>query len=232
MTELEFRDAPTVDLLDCFGNDDKVAEMARGSIGKMRSTPEANERLIRSLMRDGHKVPFEHCAMTFRIECPIFVSRQLVKHRHSSISEISGRYSELAPVFYIPSMDRPMGQEGSRMAYDMVHLDEDMELAVQEVMQTNSQSAWDDYEYLLERGVSRELSRAVLPTNIFTEIRMTVNLLSLMNILQLRIDWGSDAAKPSHPQYEIEQVATYMYWHFNNAFPVVSKAFAENGYAV
>src|SRR5690625_1789138 len=47
------------------------------------------------LIREKRLVPFEHQVMTFRIDAPIFVTRQILKHRISSISEESGRYSEL-----------------------------------------------------------------------------------------------------------------------------------------
>src|SRR5439155_9504766 len=42
---------------------------------------EADEGLIRFLMRDRHGSPFEHNAFRFHIRCPIFVAREWFRHR-------------------------------------------------------------------------------------------------------------------------------------------------------
>lgn len=236
MTEVQFQDHSVVEVLDTMGDDNKIAFMARGSLGNGKGTPESNVRLIRTLMTEGHKVPFEHCAMTFRIETPIFVSRQLVKHRHSSISEISGRYSELPAKFYIPAPGRPLGQEGKRMAYEMVPLSEGTESSIRAFMRANAQRVYGDYLAMLNSGVSREVARMVLPVNVFSELRMTVNLLSLMNILHLRNDWtghsNTEPVNPGHPQLEIQDVADTMASHMAERFPATFRAFADNGYII
>lgn len=240
MTEVVFQDHSKVELLDHMGDDDKIAFMARGSLGNGKGTPESNVWLIRGLMTEGHKVPFEHCAMTFRIETPIFVSRQLVKHRMSSISELSGRYTELPSKFYIPSVHRPLGQEGKRMEYKMVPLSEEGEEGARATMRCASDSAAREYQYLLSMGVSREVARVVLPVNTFTELRMTVNLLSLMNILHLRMEWSergldwtdTKPVKPGHPQFEIQEVADEMGHLMAEKFPATFQAFADNGFII
>lgn len=240
MTEVVFQDHSKVELIDHMGDDDKIAFMARGSLGNGKGTPESNVRLIRSLMTEGHKVPFEHCVMTFRIETPILVSRQLAKHRHSSISELSGRYTELPSKFYVPGESRPLGQEGKRMDYEMVHLDRSKESEIRAFIRDSARSSSVDYEIMLANGVSREVARMVLPVNTFTELRMTVNLLSLMNILHLRMDWSergldwtdTKPVKPGHPQFEIQEVADEMGHLMAEKFPATFQAFADNGFII
>lgn len=230
-----FRNDMHVGLLDCFGNDSKVARVARVSTRNDEATPERDARLVNTLVSEGHMVPLEHAAMTFRIECPIFVSRQIATHRISSISELSGRYSEMPPEFYVPGAHRKMGQIGSRMAYDMVDLGPERTAATQGIIEAASEQAWRSYEDALRMGAAREVARMVLPLNAYTEIRMTMNLRSLLNFLSLRVDWKSlgyvNVAQPSHPQWEVQEVALDMAEHLEDNFPAVWRAFQKKGFA-
>ena len=230
-----FRNDMHVGLLDCFGNDSKVARVARVSTRNDEATPERDARLVNTLVSEGHMVPLEHAAMTFRIECPIFVSRQIATHRISSISELSGRYSEMPPEFYVPGAHRKMGQIGSRMAYDMVDLGPERTAATQGIIEAASEQAWRSYEDALRMGAAREVARMVLPLNAYTEIRMTMNLRSLLNFLSLRVDWKSlgyvNVAQSSHPQWEVQEVALDMAEHLEDNFPAVWRAFQKKGFA-
>lgn len=232
---VRLRDDMVVDLLDVMGTDSKVAQVARVSTRNDKATPERDARLVSTLVSEGHMVPLEHAAMTFRIECPIFVSRQIVKHRMSSISELSGRYSEMPPEFYVPGEGRRLGQSGSRMAYDMVDLGPERTAATRGIIEAASEQAWRSYEDALRMGAAREVARMVLPVNAYTEIRMTMNLRSLLNFLSLRVNWVGrgfeHVAQPGHPQWEIEQVALQMSNHLIDNFPAVWEAFEKKGFA-
>ena len=107
-----FRSDMKVDLIDFMGGDDRVVQAARVSTkgSASREDTAGTGGLIRYLMREGHHVPFEHSVFTFYIEAPIFVTRQILKHRISSISETSGRYRELEGQFYVPADERPLVQ--------------------------------------------------------------------------------------------------------------------------
>ena len=232
--QVKFRSDMQVELLDCFGTDSKVAQVARVSTRNEEATPERDARLVGTLVNEGHMVPLEHAAMTFRIECPIFVARQIQKHRMGSQSELSARYTEMAPEFYVPGEHRKLGQTGSRMAYDMVDLGPERTAATRYIIEEASKRAWRSYEDALRMGTAREVARMVLPLNIYTEIRMTMNLRSLLNFLSLRVDWksqGYDNVKQvSHPQYEVQMVALEMAKHLMVNFPAVWQAFHEKGF--
>ena len=59
-----------------------VVNAARVSYGKSKgSLDEKDARLIRFLVDHGHTSPFRHPQLQFRVECPIFVERQLFKHQ-------------------------------------------------------------------------------------------------------------------------------------------------------
>ena len=89
-------------LLDVFGSDARIAESARVSYGKGTKKTSNDNALIRYLLRHKHTSPFEMCEVLFYLKVPIFVARQLVRHRTANINEVSGRYSEMPEELYVP----------------------------------------------------------------------------------------------------------------------------------
>lgn len=135
-------------------------------------------------MRDHHGVPFESMSATWRIQVPVFVQRQVVKHRSGvSVSEESGRYRELDPLFYVPSVDRPLGQVGKPMEYNLIPGNVQQLSMVQEDLRVIAVSAYASYKQMLDAGVTREIARSVLPLNWVTTAVVTFNARSLMHFL-------------------------------------------------
>jgi thymidylate synthase ThyX len=63
-------------------DDLSVVNAARVSFGRRKEQlDEADEGLIRFLMRDRHGTPFEHNSFRFHIRAPIFVAREWFRHR-------------------------------------------------------------------------------------------------------------------------------------------------------
>src|SRR5689334_19910396 len=101
-------DSGYVEYIDHFGNDLRVVNAARVSMGKHKyAIDNDDERLIKYLIKNKHTSPFRHCHITFRVKLPIFVMRQFQKHRIGvEINEISGRYVEFGYAFYHPNKFR------------------------------------------------------------------------------------------------------------------------------
>ena len=88
--------------IDHMGSDLTVANAARVSFGKtseMEDDPwgpprlkKKDDKLIQYLAREKHISPFGHCFASFHVKAPIFVARQLVKHKFLRWNEISRRY--------------------------------------------------------------------------------------------------------------------------------------------
>lgn len=225
MTEPQFRSDIVVQLIDWMGGDHRAVQAARVSTKGANSLGEqvGGEGLINYLMRDTHTVPFEHTVFTFYIEAPIFVTRQLLKHRMSSISEESGRYKELGPVFYIEPRERKIVQVGKTGDYQFVDGgDELYEFSVAEDKQAAVED-WGRYQRKLAAGISKESARKNLPVNLYSSMYITVNAHSLMNILKLRT---SDTG--SHPQYEVEQVGKQIEAIWAELSPVTYAAFQKH----
>ena len=102
---MKIHDLGFVKLLDVMGSDEEVENAARISYGKGTRKVSQTRNLIRYLMRHKHTSPFEMCEVKFHIKLPIFIMRQLVRHRMANLNEYSGRYSIMSDEFYLPEAD-------------------------------------------------------------------------------------------------------------------------------
>ncbi|MFJ9234356.1 FAD-dependent thymidylate synthase [Streptomyces anulatus] len=229
--KMEFRSDMTVELIKQSADDADVASSARVSTlgGTARVQESSKTGLINFLMRDRHGSPFEHTSFTFYVECPVFVAREFFRHRAGwSYNEESGRYKELAPVFYVPADDRPLRQVGKPGAYQFEPGTYKQFMTVSGDLRRISREAYETYKRLLDLEVAREVSRMVLPVNIYTSFYATCNARSLMHFLSLRTH-DETSKFPSFPQREIEMVAEKMEDHLHFQMPETWLAFQNNG---
>jgi thymidylate synthase (FAD) len=231
--EIQFTEVITVELIRCLADDMFVAQAARVSTGRdlaPEGTVEPGQgKLINYLMKKKHGSPFEHGMFTFRVHAPLFVAREWQRHRTGwSYNELSGRYSELEPVFYLPPADRAITQQGRPGAYDYApgSLTQMGQLRVN--TREACRQAWECYQAMLDAGISRELARGVLPLNLFTAFYATCNPRSLMHWLSLRSK-SDRAAYPSDPMAEIAEAARQVEEHFSLAMPVTWSAYDNHG---
>lgn len=221
MTDITFRSDMKVELIDFMGGDGRAVQAARTStLGASASGEEERAGLINFLLRERHEVPFEHSVFTFRVEAPIFVTRQILKHRITSISEESGRYREMDGEFYVPPIWRPLGQTGKTGDYNMVHLDPQAIEDTQLLLERAAIKARQTYQELLAQGVAKEVARMLLPVNLYSSMYLTINARSLMNFLSLRNE--------HHAQWETREVAEKMEGIFAEKMPLTFKAWKSN----
>lgn len=228
--EVSFRDDMYVQLIDHMGTEDRVVQVAKVStLGPDARDAEGNTRLLKALYADQHGVPFEHVVFTFYIEMPIFVSREIVKHRISSINEVSGRYTDLLPHFYVPNEDRKLVQVGRTMDYEFEPGNPMQHEGLNFVLKSSAQSYWDNYCTLREMGLAREVSRMHMPVNTYSQMFLTINMRSLMNFVTKRKEWKDGLVK-SHALAEIEMITDKMVEMIKEKFPNVWDAYVESGY--
>jgi thymidylate synthase (FAD) len=213
MTDLTWRSNPTVDLIDWMprtGTASRVVQAARVSSGTEEgASAKADRGLLKMLMRDRHGSPFEHVVFTWRVETPLFVAREFMRHRIASYNETSGRYREMEPVFYIPPPARPLVQRGKPGAYTFEPGSQHQYETMVENQKSSTECAWHDYLVQLQAGIAREVARNILPLNLYTSFYVTMNLRAFTNFASLR--WAHpDAQVPTFPLWEIEQVAKLM----------------------
>ena len=205
-----------VRLIDVMGTDDSVVQAARVSYGDGTKTVNTDRNLIRYLMRHEHTTPFEMCEVKFHIKLPIFVMRQLIRHRTASVNEYSGRYSIMSNEFYIPETfesQSKVNNQGRGKPLD------DIQGKLHWDFKTSSKLAYEKYEELLEQDLARELARAVLPVSNYTEAYWKCNVKNFLHMIRLRAD--------SHAQWEIQEYANAMYKLVKPKFPVICEAYED-----
>lgn len=106
--EIKCLDHGYVVLVDVMGDDRTAARTARTSFRNqhLERSEEQDRRLTDYLVRNRHTTPLEFCQVRFAMKMPIFVARQLVRHRTASINEVSYRYVTAVREFYVPALDR------------------------------------------------------------------------------------------------------------------------------
>lgn len=231
MKDIQFRSDMTVELIQSMGGDDAVVRSARVSTSSDSRNVDMGtkeEGLINYLMRDRHGSPFEHNSFTFFVEAPIFVFREFMRHRMASYNEESGRYKELAPVFYVPADDRKLLQVGKPGAYTFEDGDYNQVKSTQALTRLSSERSYELYKKMLDDGIAREVARVVLPVNIYSSMYVTMNARALMNFLSLRTT-REGTHFPSFPQREIEMVAEKMEDLFAEKMPITYATFNKNG---
>ena len=172
------------ELINWFGDDLMVVNAARVSYGKRKKIlDDKDKKLIQYLVTHKHTAPFRHPQIQFKIECPIFVERQLFKHQIGlSANSISGRYVDFNDnYFHITQLRKQsksskQGSEGILNRPDLIKkMDEHIE---------NSKKL---YIELCEAGVAKEQSRTVLPLCLETQFIWTGSLLAFIHMWNLRL---------------------------------------------
>ena len=166
--------------LDHMGTDLSVVNAARVSFNKISRweftdwrdsddyarkevLSEADTKLINYLAKHKHTSPFGHCFASFHIKAPVFVARQLVKHKFLRWNEISRRYVGDTPEFYRPEVWRSKAQDKKQGSGPALEDQQNIHIA------TTQRIVAMLYSSLLERGVCEEQARMVLPQNTMTE---------------------------------------------------------------
>ena len=217
------------------GNDLTVVNAARVSFGKeseweyeesdaysfKQHMKDKDKKLIQYLAKHKHISPFGHCFASFHIKAPVFVARQLVKHKFLRWNEISRRYVDSEPEFYVPdtwrgrSADKKQGSEGE------VKLDDwSLEVADNAYEAGGySGSALGVYKCLLDQGVCPEQARMVLPQSMMTEWYWSGSLDAFADMCALR-------CKPD-TQAETAEVAWEIDCKMVELFPVSWRALRD-----
>src|SRR6056297_537895 len=199
-----------VTYINHMGDDNSVVNAARVSFGKHSGsyTKEQNDKLIKFLAKHKHMSPFGHAFASFHVKAPIFVARQLVKHKFLRWNEISRRYVDDDPEFYKPdvwrgrSKDKKQGSDGVvHPEYNPQYLDGKIKFA---------------YLQALEMGVAPERARMLLTQSTMTEWYWSGSLDAFAGMCKLRC--------AEDTQYETRLVANQISEVLDTLFPVSWKA--------
>jgi len=180
-----------VTLIDHMGTDLSVVNAARVSFGKKSEYFDHNdEKLIKYLAKHEHTSPFGHCFASFHVKAPIFVARQLVKHKFLRWNEISRRYVDSEPEFYTPEVWRRRSEDkkqgSSNFVIEHLRMQGFGEQSVHDGNFKYQMHGVDLYRDMLEAGVCPEQARMVLPQSTFTEWYWSGSLDAFADMYNLR----------------------------------------------
>lgn len=122
------------------------------------------KRMIERLIKQRHTSPFEFAGLTLRVKCPIFIARQWMRHRTFRYLERSGRYCTSTDEVYLP---------------EDLKSDEQLEQTLVYLFGT--------YNYYIDKGMSKQEARVILPLGTYTEFVFQADLHNLLHFLKLRL---------------------------------------------
>ena len=221
------------------GNDLTVCNAARVSFGKetewdyeesdaysfKQHLKTKDRKLIQYLAKHKHISPFGHCFASFHIKAPVFVARQLVKHKFLRWNEISRRYVDSEPEFYHPtkwrgrSDDKKQGSKGIVTGRDLEHHLELVDEAYRDILDIYKSITDPEYEI----NVCPEQARMVLPQSTMTEWYWSGSLDAFADMCNLRCAFDTQA--------ETRFVATQISDSMRRLFPVSWAALVDKNYA-
>ena len=235
-----------VTYIDHMGDDLSVVNAARVSFGKKSELEcidmvkgvyvlsHKDTKLIKYLAKHRHTSPFGHAFATFHIKAPMFVARQLVRHKFLRWNEISRRYVDDEPEFYVPdvwrgrSEDKKQGSEGEvkiedykiELAFSKPNTGKAVAASKEPPHQWNTYDQIEDdyaglmvlYTGLLDMGVCPEQARMVLPQATMTEWYWSGSLDAFADMCNLRC--------ASDTQAETQSVAVQISRKMRKLFPV------------
>lgn len=161
-------------------------------------TSERAVGIARRCLALNHMSVFEFAHVTYRVTCPIFVARQLMRHRNGTFLEKSLRHI------------RPEALE-----FD----------ALNDSMMAAYAAAFAAYNAEIERGARKEQARAVLPLGTPTQFIWRLSLRSLFNVFDQRlsaeaqeetrevVDLMYDLTAPHYPKI-FEELEMHNAYHF------------------
>ena len=204
-----------VTYVDHMGSDLSVVNAARVSFnkksdwlprvhnGEKKALSQKDMKLIRYLANHKHTSPFGHAFASFHVKAPLFVARQLVKHKFLRWNEVSRRYVDDDPEFYKPLDWRGRADNVKQGSYGTVKSNANVPYFNDTMLGV--------YKQLLDEGVCPEQARMVLPQSMMTEWYWSGSLDAFADMCRLR-------SMPD-TQQESREVAAYISDKMMKLFP-------------
>lgn len=236
MIEIQVLDKGYAKYIRHMGTDLSPVEDARMSTNNPTGVDSVKDNKLRArLWKDQHTSPFEGCVLCVELKIPLFILRQIERHRtldiedieiseaddfrkYTSRNEFSGRYAQFEDEFYIPDRSRPARQDLKNKQGSVVSDEYLSSVLIDEISIHNTES-FNTYDFMLDQGISRELARLVLPGTIYTKIRITANMLNWFKFLKLRL--AEDA------QWEVRQYANAIKTIIHSIWPECLNLFEQ-----
>lgn len=161
--------------------DESIVRAARVSYNQESKGTERDSKLVKYLVEHKHLVPLESVVLQLQIKCPIFVQRHIVKHRMSSMNEVSARYTEVTDDWYNPQHIRKQSKINKQSSEEP-----EVKPEITQMFQDSHERSYNTYQKLLQLGVPKEQARIVLPQSMYTTLYLKMDLRNLLHFCNLR----------------------------------------------
>lgn len=217
-----------VKYVDHMGSDLMIARAAWEDWDRVFKSEGHAEKFFDKIVGEHHGSPIEFSQIVFHAEMPLFTATQLLRHRTMSFAGRSARYRTMLPQFYMPPRERPTVNTASKMNPSFDFLTDERWEDANAVRYVNAERSWEAYQALLAIGEAEEIARGELIERMYTGYSFCVDLRNILGFLALRVD-HPDNAYPTHPQWEIEQIAKQVEGVIAELWPQTYKAFTKHG---
>ena len=212
-----------VKLLDIMGNDYTPVDAARISFNQSRKGEVADKKLLTYLLKHGHTSPFEQVELRWEMQLPIFVARQIIRHRTANVNEFSQRYAEPSKLdgnnqdffFYVPEKWRGEHQSNKQSSTDFIKIP----LELKQKYFNHMFEANALYADLREAGVCKEQARLPITVAHYTKWVWKLDLHNTWKFLSIRDHSGA--------QWETRQYAIAMKSIMRQVLPVCMSIWEE-----
>jgi thymidylate synthase (FAD) len=245
MSRINVLDHGYLEFVESWGSDERIVEAARMSTGKgflgwgpkhslecidtayrdgcsCGGVP-GDEKLLRYLYEHKHATPFEMAGLVIEVQAPIFVFREWHRHRTQSYNEMSGRYTPLPNLNYVPTVERLLINSKTNKQAGVIkgaaELTEEGAECYQATLQLTYRQQQNFYEDALAMGIPKELARIHLPVARYSRMRASANLRNWLGFLTLRMDPAA--------QWEIREFANALASIVEDKFPRTYELFNE-----
>ncbi len=201
------------------------AIVARNSFDNMDAsrTETQDMKLVRYLMEHRHTSPLEQIVVWLDMKLPIFIARQLIRHRTARLNEVSARYVQLPAEWYIPELEnvgtKSKSNKQGRNMKSMSYMDTIKAWLFTSSLDFMCWSSYKFYQLALWSGIPPELARTFLHVNHYTHWTWQHDLHNLLHLIRLRRD--------GHAQYEARVLANAIYEILCQALPQFMKLWDE-----
>lgn len=138
--------------------------------------------LLDYCIKHGHWSVFEQANMVLEINTSRAIAPQILRHRSFAFQEFSQRYSISDD--FVSYRARRQDKSNRQNSFD--DLDEDIQSWFLEAQKEVWEHSFTRYKTAIERGISKESARALLPLNTKTRIYMNGTIRSWIHYIQLR----------------------------------------------
>lgn len=166
-----------------------IAFVARVSNPANQLNTSTSERLLKYLVNNSHWSPFEMASLVVSIETTRDIAHQILRHRSFSFQEFSQRYAavESEPVYRPARLQDTKNRQNSRETDN-----EAIQIWWHGMQKHIAHTAQRAYESALERGIAKEVARAVLPEGLTaTTLYMAGSVRSWIHYCALRCTPGT-----------------------------------------